>query len=62
MDEMAIGRKEIVKLLRVASWRTIQEWKAKDAGFRRLFKVHPVTRKPMVFAKEVIQWMIEYNK
>ncbi|MDD5008354.1 MAG: hypothetical protein PHC68_08110 [Syntrophorhabdaceae bacterium] len=61
MDDIAIGRKEIMRLLGV-SWRTIQRHKKADPGFKSLFRIHPIIKKPMLINKEVIQYIIEWNK
>jgi hypothetical protein len=61
MPEIAVGHKEITNFLR-CTWRTVQRHKKNDPGFRSLFRVHPITRKPMIIIHEVIDYMIEWNK
>ena len=62
MSDMAIGRKEIMQALHVASWRTIQDWKRDDEGFRKLLRVHPINKKPVLIISEAVNWMVEYNR
>ncbi|OPY15230.1 MAG: hypothetical protein A4E66_00149 [Syntrophus sp. PtaB.Bin001] len=48
MPDIAIGRKEILEVLHILSWRTVQKWKKKDPGFAKLIRHHPVTGTPFV--------------
>ena len=61
-SEIAVGRKEILELMHIESWRSIQTMKKRDEGFKMLFKVHPVNRKPLVIISEYIRWIVEFNK
>lgn len=62
MPDIAIGRQEILDVLHVSSWRTIQKWKRHDEGFREILREHPINKKPFVVIKEATTWMIEYDK
>lgn len=62
MPDIAIGRKEILKALDIASWRTIMAWKKKDVGFRKILRVHPISHRPFLIIEEMKTWMIEYDK
>jgi hypothetical protein len=62
MDEIAIGRKEIMKALHVECWRTVIRRRKKDEGFRRLFRVDPISKKPMIIVKEYVRYVMLFNK
>lgn len=62
MKEIAFGRKDILRVLGIADWRTVQCWKKKDPGFKALLHRHPINQRPFVFIQEVIDWMAMYNK
>jgi len=62
MPEIAIGRKEILKFFHVDMWRTIQDWKAKDEGFRKILHRHPISKKPFIIQSEALQWMVAWEK
>ena len=62
MDDIAIGRKEIMKALHVGTWRTIQVWKRQNIGFRKIVRKHPINDKPFIVIREAIKWMVEYDK
>ena len=61
MPDIAIGRKEIMAVLHVGSWRTVQRWKKIDPGFRKILRIAPSDR-PFIVVKEAIEWFIEYDK
>lgn len=61
MPDIAIGRKEIMKVLHVGSWRTVQRYKNLRPGFRSLFRKDPLSNKPVIIAKEYIEYLIEWN-
>ena len=61
MPDIAIGRKESMKTLHVASWRTIQVWKKTDAGFNKILRRAP-NGKPFIVISEAIGWFIDYDK
>jgi len=61
MDEIAIGRKEILKALHISSWKTIWLKKKKYPGFRKLFKVDPTSGRPMMILSEYKEYLIAYN-
>ncbi len=60
MPEIAIGRKEIMKVLHVGSWRTIQSWKKTDPGFNKIIRTAP-NQKPFVVVSEAVAWFVEYD-
>lgn len=62
MDEIAIGRKEIMKALHISSWNTVRVKKKKYPGFKRLFKVEPTSNKPMIIISEYRDYITAYNK
>lgn len=61
MDDIAIGRKEIMKALHVECWRTVIRHRKKDAGFRKLFRVDPISKKPMIIIKEYVRYIVHFN-
>lgn len=61
MPDIAIGRKEIMKLLHVGSWRTVQMWKNTDEGFAKIFRRAP-NGKPFMVVSEAVGWFIDYDK
>lgn len=62
MPDIAIGRKEIMKVLDVGSWRTVMAWKKKDIGFKKLLRNHPISNKPYIIIDELKNWMIEFDR
>lgn len=62
MIEIAIGRKEIMELLHVLSWRTVQRNRKSDVGFNNLFQWNPVNNKPFIIKQEYIDYLVEWNK
>lgn len=60
MEEIAIGRKEIMKALHISSWRTIIR-KKKRTGFARLIRKEPISGKPMLIWSEYIAYIRAYN-
>ena len=61
MPDIAIGRKEIMAVLHVGSWRTVQMWKKTDPGFLKIIRTAPNNR-PFIVVKEAMDWFIEYDK
>lgn len=61
MDDIAIGRKEIMKALHIDTWGTIKLWKKKDPGFKKLIHKHPITKRPVLVIKEYIEWVLKCN-
>lgn len=59
MEEIAVGRKEILKLLDISTWRTIQLWRKSDPGFEKIIRHHPVSNRPFIVIAELHRWMIE---
>lgn len=62
MPDIAIGRKEILDVLHISSWRTVQKWKKRDPGFAKLIRHHPVTGTPFVVKAEIKIWMIRCDE
>jgi hypothetical protein len=62
MTDIAVGRKEIMKVLHVGSWRTVQRYKNLRPGFSSLFRRDPLSNKPVIIAKEYVDYLIEWNK
>lgn len=62
MYEMVVGRKEILKFFHVDRWRTIQSWKSRDEGFRKILHYNPANGKPYILVPEVLAWMLETEK
>lgn len=62
MQDIAIGRKEILKVLKVDRWRTIQKWKSENDGFAMLLRKHPISRKPFIVVSEVKEWLIRCDE
>jgi hypothetical protein len=61
MDEIAIGRKEIMRLMHCGTWNTIQKWKTKYPGFNKILRQAPNT-KPFIVISEGMSWLTEYDK
>lgn len=61
MPDIAMGRKEIMKALHVASWDTIRRWKRKRGGFRRVLRSDP-GGKPFIIISEVKEYMLRYDE
>lgn len=62
MPEIAIGRKEIMKVLHVGSWRTVSRNRKSDPGFNNLFRWSPINKKPFIIYSEYVEYLIEWNK
>jgi len=62
MDDIAIGRKEILMALHIGSWTTIREKKRKFSGFRKLIKLDPTSGKPMIILSEYKEYISSFNK
>ena len=56
MPEIAIGRKEIMKVLHISDWGTVRRWKKSGLPVRYL-----PNRKPMIIITELKTWMIEFD-
>jgi hypothetical protein len=57
MGEIAIGRKSVMRLLDVQSWRTVRSWERDKAlPLRR----HP-NGKPMIIMSEYRRWLIAFS-
>ncbi|HOX60054.1 MAG TPA: hypothetical protein PLC99_24525 [Verrucomicrobiota bacterium] len=61
MPDIAMGRKEIMKVLHVSSWLTILNWKKKSPGFRKIFRRNLVNGRPFIIISEARAWMIEMD-
>lgn len=61
MPDIAMGRKEIMKVLHVSSWLTILNWKKKSPGFRKIFRRNAVNGRPFIIISEARAWMIEMD-
>jgi hypothetical protein len=58
MDDIAIGRKQIMEMVDVAVWDTVKRWKR-----RWNFPVRYLPNgKPMVIASEYLKWAIMYDE
>ncbi|HAR34253.1 MAG TPA: hypothetical protein DCR95_09260 [Desulfobacter sp.] len=58
MNDIAIGRKEIMQALRVTSWITIRRWKK----YHKLPIRYLPNQKPMIIVSEIKEWLKEYPK
>ncbi len=50
---LVVGRKAIMKLLKVDSWRTVVSYQRRDPEFAKLFLRDRLTGKPMLLKGEV---------
>jgi len=55
--DIAIGRKEIMKVLHVGHWDTVRNWKR---AYKLPLRYLP-NGKPMIIQSEVRSWMITYS-
>ena len=62
MDEIVIGRKEILKALHLSSWTTVRAKKRKYPGFKKLIHEDPASGRPMRVMSEYIEYIKVYNK
>jgi hypothetical protein len=62
MDDIAIGRKEILKALHIGSWRTVRDKKKKYPGFRKLIRVDPASGRPVLIISEYKEYIIAFNE
>ena len=60
MQDLAIGRKAILKAFGVAAWTTICDWRKADPGFRMILRRMP-SGKPFIFKSEAMAWLREYD-
>ena len=58
MDDIAIGRKEIMKALHVIDWGTVRHWKRQH----KLPVFYLPNGRPMIFKSAVLVWMESYFK
>ena len=56
MPEIAIGRKEIMKVLHVQTWLTVKRWRRAGLPIRYL-----PNQKPLLLLSEAKEWMIAYD-
>lgn len=61
-DQIAVGRKEIMAVLHVGSWRTVQRHRRKDPEFDTLFGISPINQKPFIVIREYVAYLIRWNK
>ena len=62
MPDIAVGRKEIMAVLHVGSWRTVQRYRKKDPEFDALFGLSPINQKPFVVIREYVEYLIKWKK
>ena len=61
MPDIAMGRKEIMKALHVASWETICRWKRKDKGFRKIIRRNHITGRPFIVISEAKAFLVNLD-
>lgn len=57
MADIAIGRKEIMRLLHVSDWKTVRRWKKSGLPMRYL-----PNQKPMVIVSELKKWLVTFDE
>ena len=58
MDDIAIGRKEIMKALHVSTWQTVKRWRVVHS-----LPIHNMPNgRPMLFLKEFKLWAHKYSE
>ena len=62
MDEIIItGRRRIMAFMGVKSWRTVQRWRRKSPGFRKLLRRNHINGKPFVLSLEILEFLTIYD-
>ena len=58
MDELLIGRKEIMKEFRTNRWRTVLDWR-KKYGFKF---IRMPNGKPAIYKDQLLTFILKYSK
>lgn len=61
-NQIAVGRKDIMAVLHVGSWRTVQRYRKRDPEFDALFKVVPINQKPVIVIREYVEYLVARNR